>query len=53
MLLKECKYSKKVVIRHITEDIDFFLVTQMKNSFYFNEYLKNFRNMIKLPHSPE
>ena len=29
--LKECKYIEKEVIRHIIEDIEFFLVALMKN----------------------
>ena len=32
--LKECKYIKKKIIRYITQDIEIFLATQMKNNFF-------------------
>ena len=34
VFLKECKYINGNVIRHITQDIEIFLVIQMKNSFF-------------------
>ena len=46
--LKECKDIREVVLRHITEDIKFFLATQMKNSFFINGRLKKFQKHDKV-----
>ena len=53
VFLKECKCIKKVMIRHITKDIEIFLMILMsliKNSLFFKESLKMSQKWDKVFH---
>ena len=53
VFLKECKCIKKVMIRHITKDIEIFLMILMsliKNSLFFKESLKMSQKRDKVFH---